>query len=730
MADVQSPVEHPRPAGPRADVAAFELLTQALVGITTQSLDALDGAVTVSQFRCCARWTDWAGSRPPRWRRRCATAASSVTRLVDKLEAAGFVTRGSDAHSRSIVTVEVDRGRARGGGATCSPAGTPCCRPCSTPWTRPSASTPRSPPAASPSSPATRSPPARTARGAVSPQPGTAQPSARARREPASDAVRPPPPREHGPRSTRLGDFTLDARVLPITGLALLVGAAGAGAAYCLLRLIGLITNLVFYQRVSTALVAPGAVHHDPALVLLAPVAGGLIVGLMARFGSEKIRGHGMPEAIEAILTGGSRVQPRVAVLKPISAAISIGTGGPFGAEGPIIMTGGAVGSILAQALKLTADERKTLLVAGAAAGMAATFNAPLASVLLAVELLLFEWRPRSLVPVGAAVTVAVVCRGWLLGTAPVFPVTDLVHPGPAAIGLSLIPGLTGGLLAIAATGLVYLAEDAFKKLPFHWMWWPAIGGAIIGVGGLIEPRALGVGYDVIDQLLTGRAALSLILGILIVKTLIWSLSLGSGTSGGVLAPVFMIGGALGRPRGEPAAARLPRLLGDGRAGGGGRRGDALPADRHRLHPRAHPRLERPDPAAGRLGQRLPALGPAAQALGADREDRPPRPAPDPRVLHRPARDLLRPRGDDARPGRAGRRRDARRRAPRPAGGPSPPTSRRRPATRHAPPPRSTRSSTRAAPSPGCVTHRELLAAAGRGRPAAPSATWPARRRR
>ena len=266
----------------------------------------------------------------------------------------------------------------------------------------------------------------------------------------------------------------------------------------------------------------------------------------MARYGSEKIRGHGMPEAIEAILTGSSRVQPRVAVLKPISAAISIGTGGPFGAEGPIIMTGGAVGSILAQALKLTADERKTLLVAGAAAGMAATFNAPLASVLLAVELLLFEWRPRSLVPVGAAVTVAVICRGWLLGTAPVFPVTDLVHPGPAAIGLALIPGLTGGLLAIAATGLVYLAEDAFKKLPFHWMWWPAIGGAIIGVGGLIEPRALGVGYDVIDQLLTGRAGLSLILGILVVKTLIWSLSLGSGTSGGVLAPVFMIGGALG----------------------------------------------------------------------------------------------------------------------------------------------------------------------------------------
>ncbi len=349
----------------------------------------------------------------------------------------------------------------------------------------------------------------------------------------------------HG-RPSHLGDFTLTSRVLWIALLALPVGAASALAAYCLLRLIGLITNLVFYQRVATDLVAPGAVHHPIWLVLLAPVTGGLVVGLMARYGSEKIRGHGMPEAIEAILTRGSRVDPRVSVLKPISAAVSIGTGGPFGAEGPIIMTGGAVGSLLAQVLELSADERKTLLVAGAAGGMAATFNAPLASVLLAVELLLFEWRPRSLIPVGASVTLAVICRGFLLGTAPVFPVADLVHPGALDQALVLIPGITGGLLAVAATGLVYVAEDAFARLPFHWMWWPAIGGLIIGLGGLVEPHALGVGYDVIDRLLTGQAGLSLILGVLIVKTLIWSMSLGSGTSGGVLAPVFMIGGALG----------------------------------------------------------------------------------------------------------------------------------------------------------------------------------------
>jgi len=348
-------------------------------------------------------------------------------------------------------------------------------------------------------------------------------------------------------RSAHLGDFTLTRRVLVITAWALPVGGASALAALALLRLIGLITNLVFYQRVDTALVAPGSHQHSPFLVLLAPVVGGLVVGLMARFGSEKIRGHGMPEAIEAILTGGSRIQPRVAILKPISAAVSIGSGGPFGAEGPIIMTGGAVGSILAQALKLSADERKTLLVAGAAGGMAATFNSPLAAVLLAVELLLFEWRPRSFIPVVAAVAVATIARGFLLGTAPIFPVagTD-VSIGLSAELLCVVSGITGGLLAVAATFLVYLAEDGFAKLPLHWMWWPAIGGLVIGLGGLVEPRALGVGYDVIDELLTGKAGLSLILGILVVKTLIWSISLGSGTSGGVLAPIFMIGGALG----------------------------------------------------------------------------------------------------------------------------------------------------------------------------------------
>jgi H+/Cl- antiporter ClcA len=258
----------------------------------------------------------------------------------------------------------------------------------------------------------------------------------------------------------------LRPRVLAITGIALVVGGASAMAAFALLKLIGLITNLVFYQRFETDLVAPGLTHHPWWLVLFAPVLGGLVIGFMARYGSEKIRGHGMPEAIEAILTGGSRVAPRVAVLKPVSAAISIGTGGPFGAEGPIIMTGGAVGSILAQLLKLTADERKTLLVAGAAGGMAATFNAPLASILLAVELLLFEWRPRSFIPVAASVVVSTICRGFLLGRGPVFAVPNPPSPGATATALALVPGITGGLLAIAATALVYLAEDGFHRLP------------------------------------------------------------------------------------------------------------------------------------------------------------------------------------------------------------------------------------------------------------------------
>jgi H+/Cl- antiporter ClcA/CBS domain-containing protein len=343
-----------------------------------------------------------------------------------------------------------------------------------------------------------------------------------------------------------LGDFTTTTRVIPIGGLAVGIGVFAAYVAYLLLKLIGLCTNLFFFQRAATELVSPAG-HHLGPFVVLVPVAGALIIGLMARYGSERIRGHGIPEAIEAILMNGSRVEPKVALLKPISSAISIGSGGPFGAEGPIIMTGGAFGSLIAQFFHLTSSERKTLLVAGAAAGMSATFAAPVASVMLAVELLLFEWKPRSLIPVALASVTAAAVRRHILGMGPIFPVP--AHPAfigwEGLAGCIIVGFLAGGLSALLTAG-VYASEDAFAKLPIHWMWWPALGGLAIGIGGFFFPQALGVGYDVIQGLLTGDLPTRIIVGVLLVKSTIWALSLGSGTSGGVLAPLLMIGGALG----------------------------------------------------------------------------------------------------------------------------------------------------------------------------------------
>jgi H+/Cl- antiporter ClcA len=267
----------------------------------------------------------------------------------------------------------------------------------------------------------------------------------------------------------------------------------------------------------------------------------------MARYGSERIRGHGIPEALESILINGSKVQPRLAVLKPLSSAISIGSGGPFGAEGPIIMTGGAIGSIVAQLFHLTAAERKTLLVAGAAAGMSATFATPIAAVLLAVELLLFEWKPRSVIPVALASATAGAARRYILGLGPLFPVPQhAIFIGPQGLAGCVIAGLLAGGLSSLLTLGVYAAEDLFKKLPIHWMWWPAIGGAFVGLGGMIFPQALGVGYDTILSLLQGDVPRMVIAGVLLVKSAIWIISLGSGTSGGVLAPLLMMGAALG----------------------------------------------------------------------------------------------------------------------------------------------------------------------------------------
>jgi len=343
-----------------------------------------------------------------------------------------------------------------------------------------------------------------------------------------------------------LGDFTATRRVLLVAPLAAGIGVVGALLARGLLALIALATNLFFFGRFSTATASPADAHLG-WFVIVVPALGGLIIGLMARYGSERIRGHGIPEAIEAILMNGSRVQPKVALLKPLSSAISIGSGGPFGAEGPIIMTGGAFGSVIAQFFHLTSAERKTLLVAGAAAGMSATFATPVAAVLLAVELLLFEWKPRSFIPVALASATAAVVRRSLLGLGPLFPVA----PHPAFIGLSgiagcVLAGLLAGVLSAVLTAAVYAAEDGFARLPIHWMWWPTLGGLVIGVGGKFFPQALGVGYDTIASLVQGDVPERVILGILIVKAVIWSVSLGSGTSGGVLAPLLMMGGALG----------------------------------------------------------------------------------------------------------------------------------------------------------------------------------------
>ena len=348
------------------------------------------------------------------------------------------------------------------------------------------------------------------------------------------------------PGAAAPGDFTTTWRVVPMALAGVGIGVLAAYVALALLRLIGLFTNLFFFQRWDTALVSPAGNRLGP-LVVLVPVVGALLVGLMARYGSERIRGHGIPEAIESILIGGSRVQPRLALLKPLSAAISIGSGGPFGAEGPIIMTGGAFGSLVAQFFELTAAERKTLLVAGAAAGMSATFASPVAAVLLAVELLLFEWKPRSMVPVGLASATAAAARRYIIGLGPLFPTPP--HPlfiGPGGLVGCVVTGLAAGALSALLTLAVYGAEDAFRLLPIHWMWWPALGGLVVGLGGLVFPQALGVGYDTIGALLQGELPRRALIGILLVKSIIWSVSLGSGTSGGVLAPLLLVGGALG----------------------------------------------------------------------------------------------------------------------------------------------------------------------------------------
>ncbi len=346
-------------------------------------------------------------------------------------------------------------------------------------------------------------------------------------------------------------------RTAYVCALAVGVAVMAAGMAQILQRLISLVTNLAFRGTASLEALGPTTAHLGVAVILVPPI-GGLIVGIMARYGSQAIRGHGIPEAMEQILGNDSRIPVRLTFLKPLSAAVAIGTGGPFGAEGPIIATGGALGSVLGQILPVTAAERKTLLAAGAAAGMAATFGTPVSAVLLAIELLLFEFRPRSLIPVSLAAATATGVRFSWAGSAPAFHSVSFTEPSGGALVLYVLLGALVGVASVLVTKAVYGIEDAFDRLPIHWMWWPALGAIPVGIIGYVAPRTLGVGYDNIDAVLTGALATGPLLALCVLKFASWSVALGSGTSGGTLAPLFTIGGALGALVGTGIALLLP----------------------------------------------------------------------------------------------------------------------------------------------------------------------------
>ncbi len=345
-------------------------------------------------------------------------------------------------------------------------------------------------------------------------------------------------------------DFeTLDTpaqfRMVLISTLAAGVGLLAGVVAFLLYRLIGLFTNLFFFHRFSFDF-SSARLNHLGLWVIVIPALGGIVIGFMAKFGSPKIKGHGIPEAMEAVLTNRSRIQPRVAILKPISAAIAIGTGGPFGAEGPIIQTGGALGSLVGQIVHTTAAERKVLLACGAAAGMSATFNTPIAGVILAIELLLFEFKSRSFIPLVIASTLATAVHLQLLGSGPMFQVAAMDFSIPRGLPFYLLLGGLCGLAAVAFSKLLYWTEDQFEKLPISDLWWPAIGALGLGVIGYFVPRVLGVGYDTISDILNARLALDLLLVVMLAKAVALVISLGSGTSGGLLAPMFMSSAALG----------------------------------------------------------------------------------------------------------------------------------------------------------------------------------------
>jgi H+/Cl- antiporter ClcA len=351
----------------------------------------------------------------------------------------------------------------------------------------------------------------------------------------------------------------VDLRLPTICAVAIGVGIGGGVIARILIGLINLITNIAFYGRIGMDFHSPADAHVG-LLVLIIPIVGAVIVGVMARYGSAAIRGHGIPEVMEKVLYGESRIPLRLMFLKPLSAAVAIGTGGPFGAEGPIIATGGALGSTIGQWLHITTDERKTLLAAGAAAGMAATFGTPVSAVLLAIELLLFEYRARSIIPVALAASAATAVRLLIIGTEPAFAMGPIGEATWEALVFYVILGGVVGLCSVAITKMAYGIEDAFEKLPIHWMWWPAIGAIAVGIAGYIDPRVLGVGYSNVDNILSGHLLGLTLVMLIVLKFLAWSIYLGSGTSGGTLAPLFTLGGGIGALIGGAFVAVAPAL--------------------------------------------------------------------------------------------------------------------------------------------------------------------------
>lgn len=336
-----------------------------------------------------------------------------------------------------------------------------------------------------------------------------------------------------------------DVRPGLICVIAVLLAIISSAVAKVLLLSIAFFTNLFYFQRISVTNVSPADNHLGFAAILV-PIIGGLIIGYMARYGSKAIRGHGIPEAMENVLLRESRIPKRIVILKPLSAAISIGSGGPFGAEGPIIATGGALGSLIGRLAIFNRKERKVLLACGAAAGMSAIFGTPLAAVLLSIELLLFEFSARTFIPVAVASGIAAAIRFGFTDSTSFLAFPSVAPLTAKSMIIMTIAGAFFGLVGVLVTKIVYFIEDQFERLPLHWMWWPAIGGLAVGAVGIIEPKSLGVGYQNIQSALDGNLLIGSAAALVLWKFVSWAISLSSGTSGGTLAPLLTIGSLSG----------------------------------------------------------------------------------------------------------------------------------------------------------------------------------------